>query len=71
MGNNNDFVDFIADLQNIGAEQCGTAPIIRTSDDPGARITYPGPNDVSTRCISIKYVTSVCEARDRDPCPLT
>ncbi|KAL8866899.1 MAG: hypothetical protein Q9174_006010 [Haloplaca sp. 1 TL-2023] len=77
MGNNNDFADVVDDLVNIGATQCGTAPLIRTADDKnldgseGPRVTYPGPNLLSTGCISINYVTAVCEAIIDDPCQLT
>ena len=70
-GDNNDFADVITDLQNIGATRCGTAPLIRTSDDDEARITYLEPNDLSTRYISINYVTKVCEAEQGTPCPPT
>ncbi|KAL8673507.1 MAG: hypothetical protein Q9168_002064 [Polycauliona sp. 1 TL-2023] len=71
MGNNNDLADVIGDLIAHGASQCGTAPLVRTSDDPGARITYPGPNLLATGCITVQYTGAVCEAESGDTCPRT
>ncbi|KAL8913514.1 MAG: hypothetical protein Q9171_001702 [Xanthocarpia ochracea] len=63
-GNNNLFADVIGDLEWVGATDCGTAPLIRT----GPNGETPGPNDLSTGCISVNYVTDVCEAILGDPC---
>ncbi|KAL8855563.1 MAG: hypothetical protein Q9178_007793 [Gyalolechia marmorata] len=63
-GNNNLFADVIGDLEYVGAEQCGTAPLVRTWPDG----TTPGPDDLSTGCISVNFVSEVCWAAFNDPC---
>ena len=60
----NNFSDVIGDLIWIGAEQCGTAPLIRTNEDGST----PGPDNLDTGCITVNYVDNVCEAKDGDPC---
>ncbi|KAI4256048.1 MAG: hypothetical protein LQ352_002280 [Teloschistes flavicans] len=42
----------LGDLQFIGATTCGTAPLIRTKPDGST----PGPNDLSTGCISVDKI---------------
>ncbi|KAL8819705.1 MAG: hypothetical protein Q9223_001924 [Gallowayella weberi] len=55
-GNQNSFGDVIGDLEWFGAQHCGTAPLVRKG------------NDLSKGCISVNYVTNVCEARLDHPC---
>lgn len=55
-GQSNSIGAVIGDLLWHGCEACGTAPTIR------------GPNQLSTGCISVNYVTVVCSPSDTLPC---
>ena len=53
----NTFGDVIGDLRWHGAKQCGTAPLNRD-----------GSNDNSQGCLTVNYVTDVCNVRFQKPC---
>ena len=53
----NTFGDVIGDLRWFGAKFCGTAPLVRD-----------GSNDNSKGCITVNYVTDVCDVAPDLPC---
>ncbi|KAL8895671.1 MAG: hypothetical protein Q9207_008068 [Kuettlingeria erythrocarpa] len=55
----NTFGDVIGDLRWFGAQNCGTAPLNRTI------------NDNSLGCITVNYVTDVCNVNPDTPCRMT